>query len=199
MSIDQNKTDSDQTELEMGQQLEFQVTEGALFPVDFSLEAHDFVATDCDVIELVSKPMDSYQVKIEAEVMKSIQSIPKKMAFKIGEVAEMLEIKQYVLRYWETEFDQLKPRKSKFNQRVYTRKDVETAMLIKKLLYSDRFSIEGARTALKALKTSVKEEKKNQDYVVHTEIIFESSLHRAQDLLLSIQKLQNKYCVETSV
>ena len=68
-------------------------------------------------------------------------------------------IKQYVLRYWETEFEVLKPRKSKNNQRVYSRRDVETAMMIKKLLYDDRFSIEGARTALRQLKTHVREER----------------------------------------
>ena len=57
-----------------------------------------------------------------------------------------------MLRYWETEFDFLKPKKSAHNQRMYSKKDVETLFLIKKLLYVDRFSIEGARTAMKKLK-----------------------------------------------
>jgi DNA-binding transcriptional MerR regulator len=91
------------------------------------------------------------------ELVSEIESIPNKMAFKIGEAAEMVGVKQYVLRYWETEFEMLRPRKSKNNQRVFSRRDVETAMMIKKLLYEDRFSIEGARAALRHLKMQVKE------------------------------------------
>ncbi len=98
------------------------------------------------------------QAPIEADtvLMHDINSIPSKMAFKIGEAAEMVGVKQYVLRYWETEFETLSPRKSANGQRIYSRKDVETAMMIKKLLYNDRFSIEGARSALRNLKSTVK-------------------------------------------
>lgn len=99
-------------------------------------------------------------VLCDDELLQEINSIPQKLAFKIGDVAEMLDIKQYVLRYWESEFDELRPQKSKTNQRVYSRKDVETAYLIRKLLYRDRFSIEGARSALRTLKTHVRKEKK---------------------------------------
>ncbi|MCM2281869.1 MAG: MerR family transcriptional regulator [Bdellovibrionaceae bacterium] len=99
------------------------------------------------------------KVSTDAELLAAIRAIPTKMAFKIGEVAEMVGVKQYVLRYWESEFDALKPRKSKNGQRVYARRDVETAMMIRKLLYTDRFSIEGARSALRQLKSQVREEK----------------------------------------
>ncbi|MFN8847362.1 MAG: MerR family transcriptional regulator, partial [Bdellovibrionales bacterium] len=58
-------------------------------------------------------------------LLQEIKSIPDKMGFKIGDVAELLQIKPYVLRYWETEFDVLKPRKASNNQRLYTRRDVE--------------------------------------------------------------------------
>ncbi len=91
-------------------------------------------------------------VEVDSELSKELSKIPDKLAFKIGEVADLLEVKPYVLRYWETEFDVLKPKKSKHNQRMYERRDVENLMLIKKLLYRDRFSIEGARSALKKLK-----------------------------------------------
>ena len=104
-------------------------------------------------------PMPEARVEAGSELMKSLEDIPGKMAFKIGEAAEMVGVKQYVLRYWESEFEMLRPRKSKNNQRVYSRRDVETAMMIKKLLYEDRFSIEGARSALKQLKSQVKEER----------------------------------------
>lgn len=91
-------------------------------------------------------------VEVDPELATELAQIPDKLAFKIGEVASLLGVKPYVLRYWETEFDVLKPKKSKHNQRMYERKDVENLMLIKKLLYRDRFSIEGARSALKKLK-----------------------------------------------
>jgi len=91
-------------------------------------------------------------VEVDSELSQELSRIPDKLAFKIGEVADLLGVKPYVLRYWETEFEVLKPKKSKHNQRMYERKDVENLMLIKKLLYRDRFSIEGARSALKKLK-----------------------------------------------
>jgi len=86
------------------------------------------------------------------ELKSKIESIPDKMGFKIGEVAEYVGVKQYVLRYWETEFEALHPRKSENGQRFYTRKDIEMALLIRKLLHEDRFSIEGARAVLKKMK-----------------------------------------------
>jgi len=71
--------------------------------------------------------------------------IPDKLYFKIGEVAALLKVKTHVLRYWETEFSALQPVKSRSNQRLYRRKDVETALLIKDLLYRQGFTIAGAR------------------------------------------------------
>lgn len=95
----------------------------------------------------------------DAELERNLAAIPDKLAFKIGEVAELVDVKTYVLRYWETEFDQLHPQKSAKNQRVYLKKDVELVFMIKKLLYRDRFSIEGARTALKQLRRDTKQVK----------------------------------------
>lgn len=99
-----------------------------------------------------SLPAAGVQVEVDGELESELGKIPDKLAFKIGEVADLIGVKAYVLRYWETEFDVLKPKKSKHNQRMYERKDVENLFLIKKLLYRDRFSIEGARAALKKLK-----------------------------------------------
>ena len=78
--------------------------------------------------------------------------IPDRMYFKIGEVSEITGIESYVLRYWETEFKELTPEKSKSKQRMYEKKDIENILLIKKLLWQDRFSIEEARKKLKDLK-----------------------------------------------
>ena len=76
--------------------------------------------------------------------------IPDKLYFKIGEVASLLEVKTHVLRYWETEFSALQPIKSRSNQRLYRRKDVETALLIKELLYRQGFTIAGARKKIQS-------------------------------------------------
>lgn len=76
--------------------------------------------------------------------------IPDKLYFKIGEVSEILGVEAYVLRYWETEFPQLAPKKSGTGHRLYRRKDVELLLRIKHLLYEKRFTIEGARQALQS-------------------------------------------------
>ena len=77
-----------------------------------------------------------------------MKDIPNQMAFKIGDVAQLLGLKTHILRYWEEEFKDLKPKKSINNQRIYSKKDVQMAIIIKKLLHEDRFSIPGARKAL---------------------------------------------------
>ncbi|MBT4760746.1 MAG: MerR family transcriptional regulator [Bdellovibrionaceae bacterium] len=91
---------------------------------------------------------------VDETLASEIRNIPSRLAFKIGDVAKIVGVKSYVLRYWETEFSVLKLKKSKHNQRVYEQKDVENLLIIKKLLYRDRFSIEGARAALKRYKKS---------------------------------------------
>jgi DNA-binding transcriptional MerR regulator len=75
--------------------------------------------------------------------------IPDKLYFKIGEVSEILGVEPYVLRYWESEFSQLSPKKSGTGHRLYRRKDVELLLRIKHLLYEKRFTIEGARQTLR--------------------------------------------------
>ncbi len=71
-----------------------------------------------------------------------------KLYFKIGEVAEIVGVPAYVLRYWETEFRAIRPQKSRSQQRVYRRRDVETLLKIKSLLYEKKFTIAGARQEL---------------------------------------------------
>jgi DNA-binding transcriptional MerR regulator len=75
--------------------------------------------------------------------------IPDKLYFRIGEVAGLCRLPAYVLRFWETEFPQLKPVKSSTGQRMYRRRDVESVVRIKKLLYEDGFTIAGARAHLR--------------------------------------------------
>ena len=81
--------------------------------------------------------------------MASRMELPDKLYFKIGEVASLTGVKQHVLRYWETEFTPIRPQKSKSNQRLYRRKDVEAVLAVKHLLYEKKFTIEGAKKFLK--------------------------------------------------
>ncbi len=76
--------------------------------------------------------------------------IPDKIYFRIGEVSKLSRLPAYVLRFWETEFAQLKPTKSNTGQRMYRRRDVENVILIKRLLYEEGYTIAGAREKLRA-------------------------------------------------
>ena len=76
--------------------------------------------------------------------------IPEKLYFRIGEVSRLCHLPAYVLRFWETEFPQLKPTKGSTGQRMYRRKDVENILHIKTLLYGEGFTIAGARQHLRS-------------------------------------------------
>jgi DNA-binding transcriptional MerR regulator len=76
--------------------------------------------------------------------------IPDKLYFRIGEVATLCKLPAYVLRFWESEFPQLKPVKSSTGQRMYRRRDVENVLRIKQLLYAQGFTIAGARQQLRS-------------------------------------------------
>ena len=96
--------------------------------------------------------------------MNSNTSSIKKLYYSIGEVSKITDLKQYVLRYWETEFKQLNPNKNKAGNRTYRQKDIDTILQIKNLLYKEKFTIVGARKMLmqpaKDTKVAVKTEKK---------------------------------------
>ena len=96
--------------------------------------------------------------------MNSNTSSIKKLYYSIGEVSKITDLKQYVLRYWETEFKQLNPNKNKAGNRTYRQKDIDIILEIKNLLYKEKFTIEGARKMLslpsKEVKVVTKTEKK---------------------------------------
>ncbi len=100
--------------------------------------------------ELISKEIQDIVRGLNMSIDFSV--IPDKMGFKIGEAADILGVKSYVLRFWESEFDGLKPKKSKSNQRVYEPRDIQMALIIKTLVHKEKYSIEGARSALKKAK-----------------------------------------------
>src|ERR1051326_6928041 len=89
----------------------------------------------------------------------AIPEIPDKLFFRIGEVCEIVGVEPYVLRFWETEFPNLAPEKSKSGHRVYKRRDVEMVLRIKELLYERGFTIAGARKQLSRLRRPKGEER----------------------------------------
>src|SRR5882757_10084398 len=92
----------------------------------------------------------SAQTKLKARPGRSNDVVvPDKLYFRIGEVAKLCRLPAYVLRFWETEFPQLKPVKSNTGQRMYRQRDVENVLRIRKLLYDEGFTIAGARQQLK--------------------------------------------------
>jgi DNA-binding transcriptional MerR regulator len=110
--------------------------------------------------------------------------IPDKLFFRIGEVSTMLGLEPYVLRYWETEFPSLSPKKSGTGHRLYRRKDVELLLRIKHLLYQKRFTIDGARQFLHDETRSAHQEIKQEQ-----QILFSDPLPEIRRELAEILKL----------
>ena len=79
-------------------------------------------------------------------------SIPDKSYFRIGEVSKLLNVQPYVIRYWESEFKTIRPIRTRSAQRLYRHKDVEELLLIRKLLYKENFTINGARKQLRKIR-----------------------------------------------
>lgn len=84
--------------------------------------------------------------------MENLAQIPDRLYFRIGDVSDIVGVKPYVLRYWETEFPIISPDKSQTGQRVYRKSDVEYLVMVKHLLYEERYSIEGARKRINELR-----------------------------------------------
>lgn len=111
--------------------------------------------------------------------------LPEKIYFKIGEVSEIVGVEPYVLRYWETEFDLLKPSKAPSKHRLYKKRDVELLLDIKRLLYTEGFTIEGARKKLR----EVKKEEKDQLKLPLVDQKYKSALIKVKRDLEALRKL----------
>lgn len=85
------------------------------------------------------------------------RTVPNKLYFRIGEVSDIVGVKPYVLRYWETEFSDVRPTKSKSGQRLYKRRDVELLLMVRELLYDERYTIDGAKQRLRELLRGARE------------------------------------------
>jgi len=93
-----------------------------------------------------------------------ITTVPDKLYFKIGEVAKIIGVEPYGLRYWETEFPEITPVKSKSRQRLYKRQDVELIQQIRDLLYQQKFTIKGAKSRIKEIKREIRSKGKDSQY-----------------------------------
>jgi len=158
--------------------------------VELSLD-DTFLAQPAHFQKAESESMPS--VLVDEKLLAEIASIPDRFGFKIGDVADLLGIKQYILRYWEQEFEVLKPKKASNNQRLYTKKDVENAFLIKKLLYRDRFSIEGARQALRDVKFALKKEKNFSSAIQKMDEKNSDMINQVQNFIRDVQKIKQLF------
>lgn len=103
----------------------------------------------------------------------------KKLYYSIGEVSKITSLKAYVLRYWETEFTELKPSKNRAGNRIYQLDDIKTIFQIKKLLYTDKFTIEGARQQLQKMR---KQQTGGEQLALSLDDM------RAEDVLFSVKR-----------
>ena len=113
-----------------------------------------------------------------------IPEIPDKLFFKIGEVANIINVDQHVLRYWEEEFDILKPGKNRSGQRMYQKKDVALISEIKRLLYTEKYTLAGAKQQLK--KRSKNPAQMNFGFNLDQLIKWKKSLEKECHSILSI-------------
>ena len=109
----------------------------------------------------------------------------KKLYYSIGEVSKMTELKAYVLRYWETEFKQLKPPKNRAGNRTYRQGDIDLILYIKDLLYTKKFTIEGARHQL-----AMEKDSKKEDVTAPVESVQQAAPARKETLLKIKQELE---------
>ena len=116
-------------------------------------------------------------------------NLPDKLYFKIGEVARIVGVKAYVLRYWESEFPMIRPGKTRSKHRLYRRRDVETLLEIKRLLHAERYTIEGAKRRLKPGVKPRNEEVKEQIPLPLGERTYREMLIRVKRDLEALHKL----------
>jgi DNA-binding transcriptional MerR regulator len=109
------------------------------------------------------------------------ESIPDKSYFRIGEVSRLLHVPPYVIRYWESEFKTVKPIRTRSDQRLYRHRDVEELLLIRKLLYKENFTINGARKQLRKLRGEEGSSAKEGQEEILAEV--ERGLRQIRDLL----------------
>ena len=101
--------------------------------------------------------------------------IPDRLYFRIGDVSELIGVEPYVLRFWESEFPMLQPKKGRTGHREYKRKDVELLLEIKRLLYDEGFTIQGARKAIRDRTRVVRKKRENSEPQTQLHLISDPS------------------------
>ena len=109
------------------------------------------------------------------------ESIPDKAYFRIGEVSRLLHVQPYVIRYWESEFKTVRPIRTRSDQRLYRHRDVEELLLIRKLLYKENFTINGARKQLRKMRSGDGSPARDGQEEILAEV--EKGLRQIRDLL----------------
>jgi DNA-binding transcriptional MerR regulator len=122
---------------------------------------------------------------LRESVVPATPRVPEKIFFKIGEASRIIGVKPFVLRYWETEFDILKPGKAPSRHRLYKKRDVELLLEIKRLLYQEGYTIEGAKKKLK----ENKKEKRKQLKLLLPDSKYRNTLTRLKRDLESLRKI----------
>ena len=117
--------------------------------------------------------------------MGKIKPKVKKLYYSIGEVSELTKLKAYVLRYWETEFSQLKPPKNRAGNRTYRQKDIDVILNIKDLLYDKKFTIKGARSVFSGKGTITKSSQSMKNFNEKQQVIF-SKIKEDLEAILNI-------------
>ena len=117
--------------------------------------------------------------------MSKINPKVKKLYYSIGEVSEMTDLKSYVLRYWETEFNQLKPPKNRAGNRTYRQKDIEVILNIKDLLYKKKFTIDGARVVLQG-KDKIANEAKEPNSISNNQKVVLGNIKKNLEEIINI-------------
>ena len=115
--------------------------------------------------------------------MSKISPKVKKLYYSIGEVSEMTSLKSYVLRYWETEFSQLKPPKNRAGNRTYRQKDIDVILNIKDLLYKKKFTIDGARVVLQGKHKIVSEPKDSNSLTNNQKVVLSNIKKNLEEIL----------------
>lgn len=119
----------------------------------YVLDSAGKISPDCGLYFRQSGDSLAFNMATQLSRKRVVQSptIPDRLYFKIGDVARICELETYVLRFWETQFPQLKPNKSGTGQRLYRRRDVEMVLEIKRLVHEEGYTLPGARQALEVV------------------------------------------------
>ena len=120
--------------------------------------------------------------------MSKINPKVKKLYYSIGEVSDMTDLKSYVLRYWETEFNQLKPPKNRAGNRTYRQKDIEIILNIKDLLYTKKFTIDGARNVIQNKQVPGTSSLDSSPFNQNQKLILKKVKNSLEDILKIINK-----------